>query len=283
MPINPPQPATSGSIYGSVEAVFMLLRSLVNDTFSGITNTPGEGRIVIDSAPFMIPLYNNALNELQRDLENRGFPSNLRETILSALPAINGPLGVGLADPTIQPWLGYNGFFDGTTLHANIALPANFLTPQEIWERTSVETNLFEPISPTAAGLVSRAQNGSMGEWDWRGDAIYFNGSTNIMDLRLRYYAAQGLIVPTIQPGTGQSWAQLFATIAVPWRDAVEPLALHMAWEFCASQLPAHGADDLMARYIKAMTGMAARMVRKAQRIQYHRQEFGSSGDVFGI
>lgn len=282
MPINPPQPSAAIG-YGSLEAVTMLVRSLVNDTFAGATGTPGEGRIVIDSAPFIIPLYNNALNHLQRDLESRGFPANLSEVVLTGLPPINGPLGLSQSDPTIQPYLSYAGFWDGSTLHTNLTLPVNLLTPQRLWERQSAETNNFEEIFQAPAGLNSVAQAGSLGQWDYRGDAIYFNGSINTMDLRMRYYAAKGLVSPTIQPSNGQSWSQLFASIQVPWLDAVEPLAYHMAFEFCQSQLPLGQAADLLRGYMTSMTGMAARMVRQSQRVRYNRSPYGDTGDVFGM
>ncbi|MGH7441505.1 MAG: hypothetical protein ACREKE_02400 [bacterium] len=282
MPINPPQPSGS-TVYGNAEGVLNLVRSLVNDTFAGATNTPGEGRIVIDSAPFVIPLYNNAVNHLQRDLEARGFPSNLRESIIVGLTPVNGPLGPGQSDPTIQPWLGFNGYFDGTTVNPNLALPSNLVTPQRVWERVSVETNNFEEIFETQAGLESRAQNGSLGSFDFRGDALYFNGSTQIMDLRLRYFAVQGLLPPNLQPSPGQTFAQLFSTIAVPWQDSVEPLAYHIAFEFCQSQLPLGQAADLLRGYVSSMTSLAARMVRRSQRVGYHREPYGDTGDVFGL
>lgn len=275
MPINPPVPSGS-AFYGSVESVFLLVRSLVNDTFAGATQTPGEGRIVIDSAPFMIPLYNNALNHLQRDLEVRGFPSNLTEAVLTGLAPVNGPLGPGVSDPTIQPYLSYAGWFDGNTLNAAPALPANFLTPERVWERGSSESNTFQEIFPVAAGLESRFQNGSLGAWDWRGDALYFNGSVNVMDLRLRYYTLKGVLAPGTSPAS-------FPSIPVPWLDAIEPLAYHMAFEFCQSQLPLGQAADLQRGYTVSMIGMAARMVRQSQRVQYARPAYGDSGDIFGM
>lgn len=274
MPINPPQPS-GGSAYDSVEGVLNLVRSLVNDTFKGATGTPGEGRIVIDSAPFIIPLYNNAVRHLGRDLENRGFPAKKAETVIIGLPVINGPEGAGQSDPTIQPFLGYNGFWDGAQLHANLALPAALITPERLWERVSAETNNFNEIFEAPAGLISRAQDGSLGQWDYRGDAIYFNGSTQIMDLRLRYYAVAATLAATADPKT-------YATTPLPWLDSTEALAYHIAFEFCQSQLPLGQSADLLRGYVTAMTGLAARMVRRSQRVRYNRSPYGDTGDYFG-
>lgn len=274
MPVNPPQPS-GGSAYDSIEGVLNLVRSLVNDTFAGATNTPGEGRIVVDSAPFIIPLYNSAVRHLGRDLENRGFPSKIAESVLIGIPVIDGPLGPGVSDPTIQVYLGYNGFWDGSTLHDNLALPAGLLAPQRVWERTSAETNLFQEIYEKPAGLNSVAQYGSMGSWDYRGDAIYFNGSTVIMDLRLRYYQVAGTLAANTNPDT-------FPTTPLPWPDSLQALAYHIAMEFCQSQLPMGQAGDLLRGYREAMLGLAARMVRRSQRVQYQRAPYGDTGDYFG-
>lgn len=271
-----PNPPSNGSpYYENVETVLLMARTLVNDTFAGATQTAGEGRVFTDSAPFIIPLYNNAVKHLQRDLENRGFPAQQAEAVITGLTPINGANGLGVGDPAAQVRLGFDGYFDGSTLNAAIALPAGLITPQRVYERVGTSTNVFNEIFEAQAGLQSRMQNASLGQWEWRGDSLYFNGSTQTMDVRLRYYAATGLLATNANPNT-------FPTTSLPWLDSAEALAYRMAFEFCQARVPPGAANDLQAGYRVAMLGLAARYVRRAQRVQYRRSEFGTAGGGFG-
>lgn len=271
---NPP--SNGSPYYENVSTVTLLVRTLVNDTFAGATQTAGEGRVFTDSAPFVIPLYNDAVKQLQRDLEARGMPSQQSEAVITGLTPINSSLGLGVGNPGVQQRLGFDGFDDGSgAVNSAIALPPSLLAPQQVWERVSVASNVFNPISEAQAGLASRMQNQSLGEWEWRGDSLFFNGSTNTMDIRLRFYASTGLLASGVSPTT-------FPTTALPWLDSAQALAYWMAFEFCQARVPPGGANDLLAGYRRAMLGVAARYVRRAQRVQYRRAPYGEEGTLFG-
>jgi hypothetical protein len=117
---------------GSLEVVMNLVRSLVNDTQAGLTNTPGEGQIITDNpavSPFTLQFLNSAIRQLYRELRNVGDPELIFDNvILIGLPPIDSPTnGVGGPDPTVQTILSSSGYFDGVTIWPNLLLPSNML------------------------------------------------------------------------------------------------------------------------------------------------------------
>src|ERR1017187_3485669 len=111
--INVPQ--ANGST--SLATIMDLVRSLVNDTQAGATNTPGEGQILTDNptiSPFTQPFLNSSIRELYRELRNVGDPVLIKDNVIfTNLPIINSPTnGLGQQDPAVQTFLDPAGYFD---------------------------------------------------------------------------------------------------------------------------------------------------------------------------
>jgi hypothetical protein len=201
--VAPSTPTNVGPAYATVASVTNLARVYVNDTFKGATGTPGEGRNFIDSGPFMVPLINEALNQLQRDLETAGVTTLRKEAIVYSIPAVDGANGAGVPDPAAQQSLGFAGLYDGSNLWTNIVLPPDTLTPVRLWQRSSGTGLPFTDFPECTTGLISRNQDFKLGEWEWRGDAIYWNGALVPKDVRIRYTAQAGTYTYVWQP----SWS----------------------------------------------------------------------------
>src|ERR1700686_529787 len=114
--INLPQATGSTSL----ATIMDLVRSLVNDTQAGVTNTPGEGQIFTNNpliSPFTQPFLNSSIRELYRELRNNGDPVLIKDNVIFlGLPIINSPTqgGPGAVDPAVQTMLTPTGYFDGT-------------------------------------------------------------------------------------------------------------------------------------------------------------------------
>ena len=119
---------------------------------------------------------------------------------------------------------------------------------------------------------MSVYQGVTLGNWEWRGDALWFNGSQNTTDIELRYTGGVPTIPTTLNPN-------LFATTLIPFLDCLEALSYRCAYIFCSPRLPKGGADELQANYEAAMLKMAARWVKVLQRNPVSRQEFSGGED----
>jgi hypothetical protein len=258
--------------YPTIEAVNNLVRVFVNDTFAGLTNTVGEGRIYTDSWTPNITILNAALQHLQRDLENYGMPTT-REVvfIIGGLTPIYGPGGLGIPDPTVQVSLGFNGYWNGSGLNQSIALPYDLMVPIEIKQRVTNSGTVFTELANAIDDLPSVDQNYLLGWWTWRGNAIYFNGSQNTMDIQLRYTGGIPVYPTTLSP-------TLFSQTIIPFLDATEALAYRCAYIFCSPRLPKDGASELKENYEYAMLQMANRWIKTAQRTPVSRRAFGGEG-----
>ena len=252
--------------YPVIADVTTLVRIHLDDTQNN-----GAGLIFTDSASFVLPLLNDACRRLQRDLEDAGVPTRTNEVFIPDLPPLATPGGVGVPDPTIQQNLSFSGFFDGQTLHATPTLPTDLLVPMRMWQRSSGTGLTMSEVTPAQAGLSSEYQDFSMGNWDWRNDAMYWNGALVAKDIRLRYKQA-------IANFTG---SPDFATTTIPFLDSEEPLSYLMAYKFSASTSGAAAAADLLQGYERSKGKIISRYIRIQQETYYHRQAYGDSGDMF--
>jgi hypothetical protein len=185
----------SGSIpgagsYPSLNEVANLVRAQINDDKKGATGTPGEGQILTNTSTTLSILMNSAIRETFRECRISGDPVLIRDNfILFNLPPVNSPLGVGVINPAIQTSLQFVGFFDGLQFNADFALPSDFISPIEVWEREAGTQHDFREMRESTGPLRSRRQTREIGEWEFRGDAIWMPGSIELRDIRLRYFA----------------------------------------------------------------------------------------------
>ena len=184
--------------------------------------------------------------------------------------------GEGIADPGTQVCLGFNGFFDGTNMNANLTLPSNLLAPIEVWARLTGSDFPFERVPNLKEGLPSVWQNYGLGQWEWRQYGIWFNGSLYNYDVRIRYYR-------TFLPFTGASLD--FSTTYIPIIDCTSAVAYGTAAILDAS-LGSPQAPETKAKADEEMFHLRNENVRRAQGVPDHRPAYqhneGSGGSGFG-
>lgn len=266
--------------YPSIETVLNQARVHINDTFT-VSGVAGAGRIFQDSWPVVITILGESLKRYQRDIEHYGVRTTRVETLpIAPIPVINGPQGQGVPDPSVQQNMNFKGFFDGLRQNLTPSLPPNLLQPLEIWQRQYQSNSTYTLLDESADALPSVFQNFTLGSWQWRGDAIYFNGSLTQMDIRLSYRATRAFISPNIQPN-------MFSSTMLPFLDCDEPLAYLVAYKFSSPRIPPSPiavqlVQDLLANYQSTMVRVANRWVKAAQRTPVGRASFGYEGDAFG-
>jgi hypothetical protein len=263
---------TSGSgSYPSLLDISNLIRSLINDSQAGITGTPGEGQIWTDVAsvsPFVQPFINSAVRQIYRELRNIGAPTMIRDSVyVNGLTPVFGLNGFGVPDPAVQTFLSYGGYFDGNTMNNNLVLPADLLFPERVWERQNGTNDNFTVMQQPQFGLPSRPQFPTLGEWEWREDKINFVGSTQVRDLRLRYYAA----LPQFFSATLD-----FSSTYIPVLDSIDAIAYKGAVLY-ARMLGSPGLPDLINEAKEQMFQLKNQYTRRAQSIDYSRKVYQHS------
>lgn len=181
--------------YPSIQTITNLVRSDVRDDMAGATDTIGEGQILVDDLTVsvtMANLFNSAVREVCRRLRIVGAPMLIADNyIFDNIPPLNGPMGFQVADPSVQVYIGFNGYYDGTDWHNGAGnswqLPQNVYQVLRCWEREHASNNTFQDMGEPANGLAGVYQTNGFGRWEWRQDMICLPGSLDYRDLRIRY------------------------------------------------------------------------------------------------
>src|SRR5207253_1601752 len=128
-----------------------------------------------------------AFRTLQRKLRLEGVTFPTKDNVI-----LENLTSVIEVDSNVQVYVGYNGYFDGTTLHATPKLPSDLMQPKFLWEQTVGSGFPFQPMTtPNGQTLPSVSQGPYLGFWEWRNYKIYMVGATQIKNLRLRYRSGQ--------------------------------------------------------------------------------------------
>ena len=244
-----------------------LVRAIVNDTFPGIANQ--QGRIFTNDAPFTIPFFNSAFRTLQRMLRNEGATFPIKDNVI-----LSNMTPVVTTDANVQVTIGFDGYFDGTTMHATPKLPSDLLQPYVLEEQTVGSGFPFQPMTQPQEGLPSVLQGAYLGMWEWRNYKICMVGSTQIKNLRLRYqYSLAPLNVPAAD----------FSDTAVQILDCTDAIALDMALQYgTARGANPQALDRVEKRRDQAIDDMATEYVRRSQGVQYRRLPYGAGGSNDG-
>ena len=268
--INPGQ-STDGGLYPSLSGIMNYVRALINDSQAGETNTPGEGQIFTNDpsiSPFVQPMINASIREVYRELRNIGAPTLIKDNvIISGLTPVFGANGLAVPDPAVQVYLGYSGYYDGNTMNSNLYLPSDLLYPTEVWERQTTTNNPFRKMQQPQDGMPSRSQGPRLGQWEWRNDNIWFVGSIQTNDVRLRYYCA----LPQFFSATLD-----FESTFVPVLDSLDAIALKTVAKY-ARMLGSPGLPDAIAEAKEQMFQLKNQYTRRAQSIDYSRQVYQHS------
>ncbi|MFP5230774.1 MAG: hypothetical protein ACLGXA_24420 [Acidobacteriota bacterium] len=258
--------------YPSLNTIANLVRSLVNDDKAGATGTPGEGQILTNSSVTLQNLMNSAIRETYRDVRIMGQPTLIKDNfILYGLTPVNSPLGVGAPNPATQVSLQFVGYFDGLEYNSNLALPGDLILPLEVWWRQSGTNFPFVEVPESTGPLRSRYQSIPPGQWEWRQDGIWMNGSIVPIDARLRYISTfVDLAAPNID------WSNTF----VPIMDSQEAIADKIALRYQRRQIAfspelAEVIPDLIAQAKRSTLALAQQVTRTRQKIDFQIKPFG--------
>lgn len=234
-----------------------LARAKIND----MLRTSG-GQILTDNAPFSIEFVNDAVDECQEYLSVNGVETQIVDNfILTPIPPTTS------TDPSCQISIGYQGYNDGVTQHANPKLPTDLILPLRVWQRQTASGQQFFPVEPSRDGLQSFQPSSSFRQWEWRQGAIYMQGCTNTQDLRLRYEQA------LIDFGASANFLQ--ATILIP--RSKRAIAYLIAEQYAISR-GSPQAPTMHQKAEEAMNQIINRHVRADERIAYRPQGYRSGG-----
>ena len=142
------------------------------------------GKILDNTQPFTQQMANNGFRKLQEYLAELGYSGLEQEAFFGNVPAAT------TTDPTVQIYLNYAGYFDGTTLQSAPILPQNFIRPYRLWERAyAAGTNaaLMTEMDYVINGLPAIPKLQWNRQWEWRNDNLYMPGATVATDLRIRF------------------------------------------------------------------------------------------------
>jgi hypothetical protein len=197
--------------FPTIQTVTDLVRSDIRDDMAGATNTVGEGQILVDNMAVSVTMsrfFNSAVRELCRKLRIVNAPMLIADNhILSNIPPMNGPMGFQVADPAVQVYVGFNGYYDGTLWHNGPGnswqLPQGCYQVMRCWERQHDSNNTFRDMGEPADGLQGVYQTMGWGRWEWRQNMICLPGSLDYRDLRIRYnMILNALFVQNANPAT---------------------------------------------------------------------------------
>ena len=243
--------------YPIAEDVMNLGRALINDMIRAT-----GGQILTDTAPYTIFFLNSAIRKTQRYLANNGLLSNVVDNaILTPItPVVN-------QDPATQVFISALGYYNGTNTLSQPVLPPDLILPLSIAQRQTGAGAQFSPMMPAKGPLMSRIPGPYFGEWEWRNDAINMVGSTNTMDIRVRYEGRLPRISPTAN----------FSNTTINIRDGEDALAMAMVMRYAFSRGAAQRAEA-KAEWKEECDELINRYVRKDQRIAVRPKGYAAGG-----
>ena len=184
-------PVVEVSNFPTIQTITNLVRSDVRDDMAGSTNTIGEGQILVDNLTVSVTManfFNSAVRELCRQLRIQQAPMLIVDNyIIANIPPMNGPMGLAVADPSVQVAIGANGYFDGTLWHDSYALPSGVYQVIRCWERQTASNDTFADMGEPADGMAGVYQSQGWGRWEWRQNMVWTPGSLDNRDLRIRF------------------------------------------------------------------------------------------------
>lgn len=248
--------------YPTLQAIANLFRAQINDDFQGATNTPGEGLIAYNTAPFLLTIMDSAIRELYSDLRNVGDPSLILDNyILTGLPALTAP------NPDLQVCLSYAGFFDGFQWHPQWYLPISCNKVERVWERWTGSEQGFTDMSPAPFGLPPAYQVNRMGQWEMRQNALWMPGSLNQTDIRLRCR----ITFPDFLDPVSINFSTAYVPIVDSQNAIVAKMLILYAKRYAPEQYPLAVQDES-----RLLDKLKLEVVRNMQLTEYQRATYGN-------
>lgn len=214
--------------YDVLESAIQLARLRVNDMIQTV-----GGNTLTDTADFTPTIVNaGAWRSLQNRLRSIGYTGFARlkdDLIVSAIP-----LSLS-ADPGVNNYINWAGFYNGSAVVTSPVLPQEFLSPLACWERPNQSANglpaqqNFVLMDQCLNGIPTNGAKQSRNiTWEWISDEIRFPGSTVVWDLRVRCL--------TFQPDFPLSGNNVIVSTPIPIMDCLDPFASLIAFEFCRAR-----------------------------------------------
>lgn len=263
-------PVGGNNLYPSLETITSLFRSTINDDGAGTTGSAG-GQIATDTASFMLPYLNAAIRDLYSDLRMINDQTLLIDNyILYGLPPVNPAMNP--PNPAVQVSLSSLGFFDGLQYWPNFTLPSQVLNIEKVWVRLNNGTpnpQPFYPVGEARFGLPATLQDEMLGEWEFRDDAIWWVGSLQSCDVRLR-----GNIQFQSLSGTNLQFANIFVPIYDCERNLADKMMVRYARRFAPEQYATSVAEEA-----KSLFKLKFEVVYRRQTTENARADWGSDED----
>jgi hypothetical protein len=235
----PPPPALAPP-YDLVDSAMDLARTRLNDAIQ-----QSGGDILKNSQNFSITMCNAAWRRLQHYLANLGYSRLIDEVVITELPICAS------SDPAAQCWLDWTGFFDGTKVWTNYALPQKCSFPLKIWDRVSgFNAGWGCHMEQVMDGLPATCKYQRNAMFDWRNDRIYMPGTNQPVDMRVRF----GQYLPSFQTQGETKWFQQ----PIPIVGAVDALADYICVE------ASDGRDDIDSQTFKGRAEGEAKLLFNA-------------------
>jgi hypothetical protein len=215
-----------------------LARARLNDMIQSV-----GGDILKVGQPFARTYSNGGWRRLQHFLANLGYGRLIDEVRIDALPICGNRM-----DPATQCWIDWTGYFDGTQLWTNYALPAKCSFPLKIWDRVSgYNSGWGLPLVEAMDGLPATIKYPRNGIFDYRNDRIYFPGTTIPVDMRIRF----GQYLPNFTTQGETQWYQQ----PVPIVGCLDARADYICVEAC------DGRDDIDSATFKSRAEGEAKLI----------------------
>jgi hypothetical protein len=219
--------------YDSLELVVNAARSRLNDMIVAV-----GGDILTDTAVFTPTVINAAWRKQQDKLASLGFYPQFDEVVYAGLQACAS------TDPSVQTFLDWTGFNDGTTLHAGTPLPQNAIVPTHLDERIAGSGVQFKEMDKIDHALPLIVKGPWNRIWEWRSrtggtgeGAIWMPGTTGAWDVRIRFASYLTDFVPASTTA--------FSAQPVPIMRCLDSFSLYVVAEVCGPR------GDLDAKTVK--------------------------------
>lgn len=232
-----PLPPALSPPYSQVNEAMDLARTRLNDAIQQLS-----GDILKNTQSFSQTMCNAAWRRLQHYLANMGYARLVDEVVIQALPI------AGSSDPASQCWLDWTGFFDGTQLWTEYALPQKCSFPLKIWDRVSgFNAGWGRHLEQAMDGMPATFKYQRNAIFDWRNDRIHMPGTNVPVDLRIRF----GQYLPSFKTQGETQWYDQ----PIPIVGAVDALADYICVE------ASDGRDDVDSQTFKTRAEGEAKLL----------------------
>lgn len=173
--------------YPTVQECTNLASVRLNDAMQNAPGAPAGqigGEVTGNQQIFSQTVVNGAWQKFQEYLASQNFSRLINTVILSNI------VPVGTADPGVNCYIDWDGYFFGSGTNPSPVLPDDFTTPLRVKERVHGQTGLaaeFTPMEYVVNGLTGNQKGPRNYNWAWDDDRLLFPGSTQTMDLEVRY------------------------------------------------------------------------------------------------